>query len=55
MRRRLGRLAALLLAALRDLSGETALQARLARGCTCGPEAVRAAWEETHGGVHRCC
>jgi hypothetical protein len=50
--RRLGRL---LLAALRDLSGETALQARMARGCGCEREAVRAAWEDTHGGVHRCC
>ena len=40
---------------LRDLSGETALEARLARGCGCRSEAVRAAWEDSHGGVHRCC
>ncbi|MEB3221122.1 MAG: hypothetical protein VKS61_03495 [Candidatus Sericytochromatia bacterium] len=55
MRRWLGLLAGRLLGVLRDLSGETALRHRLARGCGCDAAGVKAAWEETHGGVHRCC
>jgi hypothetical protein len=55
MTRWLRRLAGGVLAVLRDLSGETALRARLNRGCGCDAAGVKAAWEETHGCVHRCC
>lgn len=40
---------------LRELSGEAALERRMA-SCSCqGPEGVKAAWEAAFGGIHRCC
>jgi hypothetical protein len=40
---------------LRELSGEAALERRMAQ-CSCeGPEAVKAAWQAAFGGIHRCC
>jgi len=41
--------------ALRELSGEAALERRLQRSCHCQKDAIKEAWEERFGGIHRCC
>lgn len=41
--------------ALRELSGEAALERRLQHSCSCHNDAIKEAWEERFGGVHRCC
>ena len=37
-----------------DMSGETAL-ARRSAACACAKDPIKAAWQETYGGIHRCC
>jgi hypothetical protein len=46
---------ALLWQALREFSGEAALERRLQHSCHCQKDAIKEAWEERFGGIHRCC
>lgn len=41
--------------ALRELSGEVALERRMQQDCHCQKDAIKEAWEERFGGIHRCC
>jgi hypothetical protein len=40
---------------MKDISGETSLENKLHNSCHCQKEAVKKAWTEQFGGIHRCC